>query len=101
MSQVNLENLVHTLSRGVIHDLSLARTVETTVLQQLQEMDSNGLNPADTQSADTTASAGTDAEVTSFSNASIAAAGWVGIDTASISGTPTRLHVTFYYREDP
>lgn len=73
----------------------------TNWIGQLQEADANGINGVDTQSADTTASAATDAEVTSFSNAAFDAGDYVRLKSTSISGTPTLLVVTFMYREDP
>ena len=72
----------------------------TNWVGQLQEMNGNGGVGVDVQTTDTTATAGTDAEVTSFSNAAIDAGDWIGIKTTSISGTPTSLHVTFYFRQD-
>jgi hypothetical protein len=73
----------------------------TNWIGQLQECDANGINGADVQAANTTAtSAGGDVEVTDFSNAAYDAGDWIGIKTTSISGTPTSLHVTFYYREN-
>lgn len=68
----------------------------TNWIGQLQECDANGINGADVQQADTTATA-TDTEVTSFSNAGIDAGDYIGIKTTSISGTPTLLVVTFNY----
>jgi len=72
----------------------------TNWVGQLQECDANGINGADVSAADTTAAAGTTEDVTSFSNAGIDAGDWVGIKTTSISGAPTSLHVTFYFREN-
>uniref|UniRef100_A0A6M3JZU6 Tail protein n=1 Tax=viral metagenome TaxID=1070528 RepID=A0A6M3JZU6_9ZZZZ len=74
----------------------------TNWIGQLQECDANGINGADVQAADTTAtSAGGNVQVVSFSNASIDAGDYVGIKSTSISGTPTCLVVTFRYRQNP
>lgn len=67
---------------------------------QLQEADANGGSGADTQAADTTASAGTTSNVTSFSNASIDAGDIINLKTTSISGTPTNIFVQFEFTVD-
>lgn len=72
----------------------------TNWVGQVQECDANGGSGADVHSGDVTASAGTVNSSTSFSNASIDAGDWVGIKTTSVSGTPTRIHVTVYYTEN-
>ena len=72
----------------------------TNWVGQVQEGDANGLNGVDTQTTDTTASAGTNAQVTSFSNAAIDAGDYLILKTTSISGTPTSLVVTIYFRQD-
>ena len=73
----------------------------TNWVGQLQECDANGINGVDVSTSDTTATAGTVQDVTSFSNAGIDAGDWVGIKTTSISGTPTGLFVTFYFTQNP
>lgn len=72
----------------------------TNWVGQLQELDANGGSGADVHSGDITATAGTANVSTTFSNASIDAGDYIGIKTASISGTPTRINVTFYYRDN-
>lgn len=72
----------------------------TNWVGQLQECDGNGGSGADVHSGDVTATAGTTNTSTTFSNASIDAGDWVGIKSTSISGTPTIIHITFYYREN-
>ena len=71
----------------------------TNWVGQVQEADANGLNPVDTQTTDTTATAGTNEPVTSFSNASLAAGAYLKLKSTSISGTPTSLVVTIQYRK--
>lgn len=70
----------------------------TNWVGQLQECDANGINGVDVHSSDVTATAGTTNVQTTFSNASIDAGDWIGLKTTSVSGSPTRLHVTFYYK---
>lgn len=72
----------------------------TNWVGQLVEMDANGGTPTDVHTADVTASAGTVNTSTTFSNATIDAGDYVGIETTSISGTPTSLTITYYYREN-
>lgn len=72
----------------------------TNWIGQVQEGDSNGINGADTQSADTTATA-TVTDVTSYSNAGFDAGDYLILKTTSISGTPTWLVIDVYYRETP
>lgn len=72
----------------------------TNWVGQVQEADANGASPADTQSADSTATAGTNVQVTSYSNATIDAGDYLYLKTTSISGTPTSLVVTIYFRQD-
>lgn len=72
----------------------------TNWVGQGQECDANGINGANVHTADVTATAGTVNTSTTFSNASIDAGDYFGIKTTSISGTPTYLVVTWYYREN-
>lgn len=72
----------------------------TNWVGQVVEMDSNGGTPTDVHSADITASAGTVNTSTTFSNATLDAGDYLGIETTSISGTPTSLTITIYYREN-
>ena len=73
----------------------------TSLTGQLWEYDANGANGAVVDSADIVASAGTNAnDDGTLSNPSIDAGDYVGWRTSSISGTPTRLIVTFEYTED-
>lgn len=72
----------------------------TNWVGQVQECDANGGSGADVHSGDVTATAGTVNSSVSFSNDSIDAGDWVGIKTTSVSGTPTRIHVTVYYLEN-
>lgn len=71
----------------------------TNWVGQVEEADTNGLNAVATQAADTTATAGTNAQVTSFSNASLASGAYLKLRSTSISGTPTSLVVTIQYRK--
>lgn len=71
----------------------------TNWVGQVQEGDANGANPVDTQAADTTANAGTNAKVTSFVNADIDAGDYVILKTTSVTGVPTGILVTICYRE--
>lgn len=73
----------------------------TNWVGQLQECDANGINGANVHTADITATAGTVNTSTTFSNAAYDATDYIGIKTTSISGTPTYLVVTWYYRETP
>jgi len=73
----------------------------TNWVGQLQEFDTNGLNGTNVHSADVTALAGIVNCQNTFSNATASGGNWIGINTASISGTPTSLHITFYYDQDP
>lgn len=70
----------------------------TNWIGQLVEMDSDGNNSTDTQAADSTATAGSNTQVVSFSNAGLDAGDYMGIKSTSISGTPTSLTVTYSYR---
>lgn len=72
----------------------------TNWVGQAVEMDANGGTPTDVHSADITATAGTVNTSTTFSNASLDAGDYLGIETTSISGTPTSLTITVYYREN-
>lgn len=72
----------------------------TNWVGQAVEMDANGGTPTDVHSADITATAGTVNTSTTFSNASLDAGDYLGIETTSISGTPTSLTITIYYREN-
>ena len=73
----------------------------TNWVGQLQEYNSNGDSPVDTQSSDTTAVAGTSICTTSFSNAEIDADDWFGPKTASVSGTNTNMRITWYFKWEP
>lgn len=72
----------------------------TNWIGQAVEMDANGGTATDVHSADITATAGTVNTSTTFSNASLDAGDYLGIETTSISGTPTSLTITVYYREN-
>ena len=71
----------------------------TNWVGQVEEADTNGLNGVATQAADTTATAGTNVQVTSFSNSSLASGAYLKLRSTSISGTPTSLVVTVQYRK--
>lgn len=72
----------------------------TNWVGQVQEADDAiGTSAADTQAADTTVTGGT--VVTSFSNATFDAGDYARLKTTSVSGTPTWVHVTLYWRQDP
>ena len=51
--------------------------------------------------ATTTASAGTENCVTTYTNAETDADDWIGIITDSVSGDNDRLHITFSYKVNP
>lgn len=70
----------------------------TNWIGQLQEYDSNGDSPSDTQASDTTALAGINKCNTSFSNAVIDAGDWIGPKTTSVSGTNTNMRITWYFK---
>ena len=72
----------------------------TNWIGQLQEGDANGGAGVDVHAADITAVAGTNNCSTSFSNAGIDNGDWILVKTTSISGTPTSLHITWYYDID-
>lgn len=72
----------------------------TNWVGQVVEMDSNGGTPTDVHSADITATAGTVSTSTTFSNATLDAGDYIGIETTSVGGTPTSLTITYYYREN-
>jgi hypothetical protein len=69
----------------------------TNVIGHLDECDSNGANCSAVDSADITADGLNDADDGSLSNASIDANDWIGWHTTSVSGTNTRITVTFNY----
>jgi len=71
----------------------------TNLIGSLWEYDANGGAGAIVQSSYMTATAGINANATDFANAGIALGNYVGWVTDSISGTPTRLIVTFEYTE--
>jgi len=71
----------------------------TNIVGQLWEYDANGANGA-TVDADITAPAGTNTnDDGAISNPNIAAGNYLGWKTTSVSGTPTRVIVTFEYTE--
>jgi hypothetical protein len=71
----------------------------TNIVGQLWEYDANGANGA-TVDADITAPAGTSTDDDgAISNPNIAAGNYLGWKTTSVSGTPTRVIVTFEYTE--
>jgi hypothetical protein len=71
----------------------------TNIVGQLWEYDANGANGA-TVDGDITAPAGTNTDDDgAISNPSIAAGNYLGWKTTSVSGTPTRVIVTFEYTE--
>lgn len=71
----------------------------TNIVGQLWEYDSNGANGS-TVDSDITAPAGTNTDDDgAISNPSIAAGNYLGWKTTSVSGTPTRVIVTFEYVE--
>ena len=72
----------------------------TNWVGQVQEGDANGLNGANTQSIDTTALAGVNNSITTFSNAVVDAGDYLVLKTTSVSGTPTSLVVTINYLEN-
>lgn len=69
----------------------------TNVVGQLQECDSDGASCAAVDSSDITATTGNAADDGTLSNPSIDANDWIGWTTTSVSGTNTRLSVTFDY----
>ena len=69
----------------------------TNVIGHLDECDGDGANCATVDSADITADGLNDADDGSLSNASIDANDWIGWHTTSVSGTNTRISVTFNY----
>lgn len=72
----------------------------TNVIGQLQECDSDGASCAAVDSSDITATTGNAADDGTLSNASIDANDWIGWTTTSVSGTNTRVSVTFDYTVD-
>jgi hypothetical protein len=89
-----------------IHRFDAAHTLVKTVyaiggttnwVGQLQEAtDAQGTGATDTQASDSTVT--TTTTVTSYSNATFDAGDYAFLKSASISGTPDWLHVTFYYK---
>jgi hypothetical protein len=69
----------------------------TNVVGHLDECDSNGANCTAVDSGDITADGLNDADDGALSNASIDANDWIGWHTTSVSGTNTRITVTFDY----
>ena len=73
----------------------------TNIVGQLWEYDANGANGATVDATDITATAGTNAnDDGSLSNPGITAGNYIGWRTTSVSGTPTRVLITFEYTED-
>lgn len=95
---------------GAIHKYPYAITIKavhvvmtggTNVVGHLDECDSAGASCAGVDGAtDITADGGLDSDDGSLSNASIDAGDQVGWHTTSVSGTNTRLNVTYYYTVD-
>lgn len=81
-----------------ITSINVLATGGTNVVGQLDECDANGATCATVDSADITATAGTNAaDDGALSNASIDANDWIGWHTTSVSGTNTRVGITFNY----
>ena len=72
----------------------------TNVIGMLTECDSNGLNPVVVDSADMTITTSNVDDDGSLSNPSIDSGDYVGWATTSVSGTITRVTITFEYTVD-
>lgn len=72
----------------------------TNWVGQIQEGDADGGSGADVHASDITATAGTTNSQTSFSNPGYDAGDWLLIKTTSVSGTPTSISITLWYREN-
>lgn len=84
-----------------IRAVNVVQVGATNVIGHLDECDGNGANCAGVDGAtDITADGLNDADDGSLSNASIDAADWIGWHTTSVSGTNTRITITFYYTVD-
>ena len=68
----------------------------TNLVGRLEELDVNGLNPV-VVGADITATAGTISTQTSFTNPGIASGNFVGWRNTSVSGSVSKVNVTFDY----
>lgn len=88
-------------STMVLEEVCYLAVGGTNWVGQLQERDANGGTPTDTQSADTTATSGTNNCNTTFSNNSLDNGDWLGVDTASVSGSVAEINITFYYHIVP
>lgn len=80
-----------------ITSVNVVQVGATNVVGQLDECDADGANCVTVDSSDITADGGNDADDGSLSNASIDANDWIGWHTTSVSGTNTRISVTFNY----
>ena len=68
---------------------------------QIQEGDANGGSGVNVHTADATIVANTNACIQEFSNSSIDAGDWILIKTASQTGDPTSINITWYFTIDP
>ncbi len=73
----------------------------TNWIGQLQEGDANGGSGVNVHSSDITVSAGINNCQQTFSNAGINSGDWMLVKTTSVSGSPTSVHITWYYNIDP
>ena len=84
-----------------IQKVTLNQEGATNVIGQLQECDSNGANCAAIDSSDITGTDGIDVvDDGSLSNSSVDEQDYIGWTTTSVSGTNTRMAVTFNYVEN-
>jgi hypothetical protein len=84
-----------------IRNVSVLAIGGTNVVGQLDKCDANGANCVTVDSSDITATAGTTAfDDGSFSAGSVTAGSWIGWHTTSVSGTNTRLSITYDYTVD-
>jgi hypothetical protein len=72
----------------------------TNVVGQLEECDSNGENCVVIDSSDITATSGEASDDGTLSNPSVDAGDYIGWHTTSVSGTNTRVSITFYYKDN-
>ena len=84
-----------------IRAVHVLATGGTNVVGMLDECDANGANCSTVDSADITGTAGTNAnDDGALSNSSIDATDYIGWHTTSVSGTNTRVAITFEYTID-
>jgi len=86
-----------TPSAITITRINVVQVGATNVVGQLDECDANGANCVTVDTSDITADGNNDADDGSLSNPSIDANDWIGWHTTSVSGTNTRITVTFDY----